>query len=149
MIGKTIVGIFVTTFGAIMLISVLPQLITSTDDSRSDSVTSTLSCTSTSLGECPITLPSVHANENMEGIEVIENTSSTDYTEETTISDSSLILTVSSLPASPIQTYQFDVTFLELAEGVTPTTNSLIKILPIFIMIGIMGVTVFGLMQRA
>ena len=37
MIGKTIIGIFVTSFGAIMLLTVLPDLVTATNDSRSDS----------------------------------------------------------------------------------------------------------------
>ncbi len=148
MIGKTIIGIFVTSFGAIMLLSVLPQLVTSTNDSRSDSTTSVLSCQSTSEGKCPITLPSVHANENLEGITVIENSGNVDMTSSTTIDDSSKILTVSSLPTSPLQSYQFDVTYLKLADGVNPTTNSLIRMIPLGIVFAVMGVTTFGLMTK-
>ena len=148
MIGKTIIGIFVTTFGAIMLLAVLRDLVTSTNDSRSDSITSVLSCQSTAEGKCPITLPSVHANENTEGITVIENSQSVDMTSSTTIDDSSKILTVSSLPTSPLQLYQFNVTYLELADGVNPTTNSLIRMIPIGIIFAVLGVTTFGLMSK-
>jgi hypothetical protein len=148
MIGKTIIGIFVTSFGAIMLLSVLPDIVTATNNSRSDSSQQTLTCQSDVNGNCPITLPSVHANENMEGIEVIENTSTTDMTSNSSIDDTSKIITVSGLPTSPVQTYQFNVTYLKLADGVNPTTNSLIRLLPIGIIFGIMGVTTFGLMSR-
>ena len=86
--------------------------------------------------------------EGMEGIEVIENTSTTDMTSNSSIDDTSKIITVSGLPTSPIQTYQFNVTYLKLADGVNPTTNSLIRLLPIGIIFGIMGVTTFGLMSR-
>ena len=148
MIGKTIIGIFVTSFGAIMLLTVLPDLVTATNDSRSDSSQHTLTCQSTAEGKCSITLPSVHANENMEGIVVIENSGNSDMTSDTSIDDTSKILTVSSLPTSPIQTYQFDITYLKLAEGVNPTTNSQIRLLPLAVVFGIMGVTTFGLMSR-
>jgi len=147
MIGKAVTGVLVLGMVIIMLTSFLNPLKSATDGARSQSDQLTLTCDSDSSGNnCVVDLPNPHTNTTMEGITIIENGTSNDYTSAGVLSDSSQSISISGLPQTN-HTYNFDVTYLQFADGINGTTNMLLRMTPLLVVFAIIGAVVFGFYQ--
>jgi|TARA_Y100000782_G_C10017923_1_gene195697 hypothetical protein len=128
----------------------LPNIISTGDNARFTSTTVPLSCTTGgSAVSCNVALqtsggaPTVSANTNMEGITVIEQTPAVvDRTVSTTLSTDQSYITIAGLTGSI--TYTFNVTFPQINDGVGTGLNSLLRALPLIVVIGIAVVLVLG-----
>jgi len=147
MIGKAVTGVLVLGMVIIMLTSFLNPLKSATDGARSQSDQLTLTCDSDSSGNnCVVDLPNPHTNTTMEGITIIENGTTNDYTSSGVLSDSSQSISISGLPQTN-HTYNFDVTYLQFADGINGTTNMLLRMTPLLVVFAIIGAVVFGFYQ--
>ena len=144
MIGKSVTGVLVLGMVIIMLTGFLNPLKSATDGARSQADTVTLTCDSDSSGNnCKVDLPNPHTNTTTEGITVIQNGTSTDYTDQATLSNDSQSLTISGLPQINT-TYNFDISYLQYADGINGTTNMLLRMTPLLVVLAIIGAVVFG-----
>ena len=128
----------------------LPTIISTGESARLTSSTVPLSCTTGSTAvSCNIQLqtaggvPSSSANTTMEGITVAEQTPAVvDRTASTTLSQDQAYIIVAGLTGST--TYTFNVTYPQVNAGVGTGLNSLLRALPLLVVIGMAVVLVIG-----
>tara|TARA_Y100001970_G_scaffold272540_1_gene369386 strand:- start:12753 stop:13184 length:432 start_codon:yes stop_codon:yes gene_type:complete len=128
----------------------LPSIISTGEQARYTSVTVPLSCTTgATANSCNVQLqtsggvPSPSANTTMEGITVMEQTPAVvDRTPSTTLSNDQSYITISSLTGNT--TYTFNVTYPQINSGVGTGLNSLLRALPLLVVIGMAVVLVLG-----
>ena len=128
----------------------LPSIISTGEQARYTSATVPLSCTTgATANSCNVQLqtsggvPSPSANTTMEGITVMEQTPAVvDRTPSTTLSNDQSYITISSLTGNT--TYTFNVTYPQINSGVGTGLNSLLRALPLLVVIGMAVVLVLG-----
>tara|TARA_B100000131_G_C18098309_1_gene604937 strand:+ start:1279 stop:1734 length:456 start_codon:yes stop_codon:yes gene_type:complete len=144
MIGKALTGVLVLGMVIIMLTSFLNPLKQATDSARSESFVETRACTSDGSGDnCVIDLTHPHVNTTLEGVTILQQGTSVDYTDNGVLSNDSQSISISGLPQ--INTlYHFDTTYLKYNDGINGTTNMLLRITPLAVVFLIIGAVVFG-----
>ena len=128
----------------------LPSVISTGEQARYTSSTVPLSCTTgATANSCNLQLqtsggvPSPSANTTMEGITVMEQTPAVvDRTTSTTLSNDQSYITISSLTGNT--TYTFNVTYPQINAGIGTGLNSLLRALPLLVVIGMAIVLVLG-----
>lgn len=128
----------------------LPSVISTGEQARYTSSTVPLSCTTgATANSCNVQLqtsggvPSPSANTTMEGITVMEQTPAVvDRTTSTTLSNDQSYITISSLTGNT--TYTFNVTYPQINAGIGTGLNSLLRALPLLVVIGMAIVLVLG-----
>ncbi len=128
----------------------LPSVISTGEQARYTSSTVPLSCTTgATANSCNVQLqtsggvPSPSANTTMEGITVMEQTPAVvDRTTSTTLSNDQSYITISSLTGNT--TYTFNVTYPQINAGIGTGLNSLLRALPLLVVIGMAVVLVLG-----
>ena len=128
----------------------LPSVISTGEQARYTSSTVPLSCTTgATANSCNVQLqtsggvPSPSANTTMEGITVMEQTPAVvDRTTSTTLSNDQSYITISSLTGKT--TYTFNVTYPQINAGIGTGLNSLLRALPLLVVIGMAVVLVLG-----
>ena len=128
----------------------LPSVISTGEQARYTSSTVPLSCTTgATANSCNVQLqtsggvPSPSANTTMDGITVMEQTPAVvDRTTSTTLSNDQSYITISSLTGNT--TYTFNVTYPQINAGIGTGLNSLLRALPLLVVIGMAIVLVLG-----
>ncbi len=128
----------------------LPSIISTGEQARYTSATVPLSCTTgATANSCNVQLqtsggvPSPSANTTMEGITVTEQTPAVvDRTTSTILSNDQSYITISSLTSNT--TYTFNVTYPQINAGIGTGLNSLLRALPLLVVIGMAVVLVLG-----
>ena len=128
----------------------LPSVISTGEQARYTSSTVPLRCTTgATANSCNVQLqtsggvPSPSANTTMEGITVMEQTPAVvDRTTSTTLSNDQSYITISSLTGNT--TYTFNVTYPQINAGIGTGLNSLLRALPLLVVIGMAVVLVLG-----
>lgn len=146
MIRSGLVAVIFLAFTAIVIAIFLGDIVTLSEGTRTDAAQEAgLTCT-TGVGEttCTITLPAEHEYPDTTGLTVTETSPGAgDWTANTTVSTDRVTLTITGLTASTV--YVFTANYLVLAPGISNVLNGFLRLLPVLVVLGGVGVVVAAL----